>query len=153
ITNGRWVTDAEPTAAYVINETLARRAFGNANPIGTRLQIDGPRGGTEAQGARFATIVGVVADQKDNNLNIATEPDVFIDLAHSLPAVMKFVARTEGDPLTLAPTLRSMIASVDPLQSVGDIRTVEAVLNASIAPRRFTMFLFALFAGLALLLA
>jgi putative ABC transport system permease protein len=153
VTRGRWVTDSEPAPAYVVNESLARRVFGSDDPVGRRVQFEGPPGATEAEGAKFATIVGVVADLKYSNLARDSEPEMFADYAHAFPFVMTFVARVSGDPAAAAPVLRSLVAQGDPTQSMTDVKTVEAVLSDSIAPRRFTMFLLATFAGFALLLA
>src|SRR5207302_1690315 len=61
---GRWVTDTESITAFVVNDSLARRYFPGEDPIGKRIQIGGPPGGTAAAGATFAPIVGVVADLK-----------------------------------------------------------------------------------------
>jgi putative ABC transport system permease protein len=153
VVRGRWVTDAEPYQVYVLNETAARLAFGDADPVGRRLQIDGPIGATEGEGAKFATIVGVVADLKYSNLARATEAEVFTDYAHAFPSAITFVARVNGDPSAAAPALRSQAVSVDSTQTPSDVRTVEAVLSDSTAPRRFTLVLFVTFAGFALMLA
>ena len=150
---GRWVTDAEREPVFVINESLARGAFPGEDPIGKRLQTNGPPGATAAAGAKFATIVGVVADLKYTKLDEAPEPEVFADYLHASPFSINFVVRTSGNPLPMAPTIRALVAGVDKAQTIADTRTVEAALTESIAPRRFTVFLLGAFAATALLLA
>ena len=88
---GRWVTDTEPTAVFVINESLARRDFPGEDPIGKRIQIDGPPGSTAAAGATFAPIVGVVADLKYTKLDTAPEPEIFADYRHASPFTIVIV--------------------------------------------------------------
>src|SRR5262249_20084405 len=153
LVRGRWVTAREPNMVLVINETLARRVFPGEDPIGKRIQVDGPPGATEAAGAKFAAIVGIVADLKYNRLDKPTEPELFEDYGHDAPFTMVFVARPLGDPAAIAPAIRAAVASVDRSQTASPVETVEEVLAHSIASRRFTMFLLSTFAGCALLLA
>jgi putative ABC transport system permease protein len=150
---GRWVTDAEPNPVFVVNETLARRVFPDDDPIGKRIQVDGRPGTTEADGAKFAPIVGVVADLKYNRLETQPEPELFEDYPHANPFTIVLVARVAGDPAAIAPAIRAAVAGVDRGQTASPVETVEEVLAASIAPRRFTVFLFSTFAACALLLA
>jgi putative ABC transport system permease protein len=153
LVSGRWLTDTEPNAAFVINESLARRDFSGEDPIGKRIQIDGPPGATAAAGATFAPIVGVVADLKYTKLDTDPEPEIFADYRHASPFAIVIVARIAGSPLAAAPTIRALVVGVDKSQPVSDVRTVEAVLTDSIAPRRFTVFLLGTFAAASLLLA
>ncbi len=150
---GRWVTDTEPTAVFVVNESLARRYFPGEDPIDKRIQIGGPPGAAETAGATFAPIVGVVADLRYTKLETPPQPEIFGDYRHASPFTITFVARVTGDPRAVAPTLRELVVGVDKSQPVSDVRTVERVLTDSIAPRRFTVFLLGTFAGAALLLA
>jgi ABC-type antimicrobial peptide transport system permease subunit len=68
---------------------------------------------------------------------------------------MTVVVRTTGDrdPLSLAPTVREHVRSIDPLQPVTRIQTFEDIVAQSMATRRFTLVLLASFAGTAALLA
>ena len=150
---GRWLTDTEPTAAFVINESAARRVFPDEDPIGKRIQIGGPLGASAAAGATFAAIVGVVADLKYARLDTPSEPEIFADYPHGSPFSITIVARVAGDPQAAGPMIRSLIAGVDTSQRVSNVRTVEQVLTESIAPRRFTVMLLGTFAAAALLLA
>jgi putative ABC transport system permease protein len=147
---GRWLTDAEPNQVFVINESLARRDFAGQDPMGTRIQL-----GSSADGSnvRFATVVGVVADLRSTKLDAAPEPEIFTDYAHSAPFIVTLVVRTARDPLALASTIRSRLVDIDKAAMVSDAMTVEQVLDDSIAPRRFNVFLFGTFAASALLLA
>src|SRR5258707_1303022 len=142
---GRWVTDAEREPVFVVNENLARGAFPGEDPIGKRIQTGGLPGATAAAGAKFGTIVGVVADLKYTKLDTSPEPEIFADFAHASPFAINFVVRTTGNPLAIAPTIRALVAGVDKAHAISDMRTVEAALTESIAPRRFTVFLLGVF--------
>jgi putative ABC transport system permease protein len=150
---GRWVTDREPNPVFVVNEALARSVFPGEDPIGKRIQVGGRPGATEAAGAKFAAIVGVVADLKYNQLEKPSEPELFEDYRHAAPFTTVFVARAIGDPSAIAPAIRAAVASVDSSQTASPVESVEDILADSIAPRRFTVFLLSTFAGCALLLA
>lgn len=149
ILDGRWVTDDEPSAVYVINEALARRYFANENPIGRRLLL--PNGPDPAR-AIPVEIVGVVADLRDANLETAIEPALFIDFRHGNPFAMTVSVRTAGDPLHAAPAIRATLAAIDPTQALFEVKRLDVALAESIAPRRMTLTLVAIFAGSALLL-
>jgi hypothetical protein len=137
---GRWLTDTEPTPAFVVNGSLARRYFSSQNPIGKRIQIEGPPGATAAAGAIFAPIVGVVADLKYSKLETSPEPEIFADYRHASPFTITIAARVTGDPLAVAPAIHEIVTAIDKSQ-VSEVRTVESVLTDSIASRRFTAFL------------
>jgi putative ABC transport system permease protein len=134
--------------AVLISESLARRRFPGQDPIGQRLHI-GPNEGP------WYTVVGVVGDVKQTSLAL-TEPDAvyittaqwrFADSARSL------VVRTRDDPAGLAPAIRDAIWSVDKNQPVVRVATMESLLAASAAERRFALILFEAFGIVALVLA
>ena len=72
-------------------------------------------------------------------------------VANVLPG--EFVVHTRGNPLALMPTVRSIVASLDPNLPVADVRSFEEVVQRSVAPQRFNAILLGIFSGLALLLA
>ena len=140
---GRWFTDGE--AAAVLNESLARREFGERDPIGRRIRVND----------RLLTIVGVAADVKYSRLDQPAEPEVYVPYQHvggGLFGVTALIS-TKGDPVALAPSLRAAVAAIDATQVPADVMTLERWLSESIAPRRLNMFLLSAFAGSALLLA
>jgi predicted permease len=149
IVEGRWMTDAEPSAVYVINEALARRYFPGEHPIGRRLLL--PNGPDPAR-AIPVPIVGIVADLRIADLESAIEPELFLDYRHGNPFAMTVNVRTTGDPMQVAPTVRATLAAIDPTQALFQVKRLDTALIDSIAPRRMTLTLLAVFAGSALLL-
>jgi putative ABC transport system permease protein len=66
---------------------------------------------------------------------------------------MILAIRSDQDPNSLIPTLRKEIQMIDPDQPLANVRTLETVAGESIAPRRVSVALLGVFAGIALLLA
>jgi putative ABC transport system permease protein len=66
---------------------------------------------------------------------------------------MTLTVRTAGDPISIVSSLVSIVREQDPLLAVADIRTMEQVISDSVAERRLTMMMLAIFASAALVLA
>ena len=151
IRRGRDFTDGdtrEATKVAIVNESLARAAFGSENPIGRRIQcgLDIPD---------FMTIVAVVGDVRTYGPQRPAQPEIFMPYEqHPGPATsLTLVARTElADPLLLAETMRRKISERNPEVPVR-ASTMEATLDTAAAAARFQTFLLIVFAGVALLLA
>src|SRR5262249_43565480 len=150
--SGRAFTDedrADTTPVVVINETMARRFWPGQDAIGKRIRW----GGWNPQG--WLTIAGVAADVKFSKLEAEVPPTVYMPV-FQIPRIRRdaiFIARTTSDPSTLGAALRREIAAVDPDLPVYDIRTMNQVIADSVARRRFTTGLLAIFATAALSLA
>ena len=143
---GRWLVDTDAPDATIINETMARRAFGERNPLGERINGLG----------RPVRVIGVVANLKYTKLDANPGPEMFRLFSHNLwggNATMTVAVRLAGDPLGLAPALRSTVSRIDPAQPVFDVESLEQALSASVATRRFELILFGLFAASALVMA
>ena len=143
---GRFVDERDgPNAplAVDINETLARRHFAGEDPVGRQLRAE-----------KVLTIVGVVADASDRGPGSEIPALIYQPTAqvNFLPA-MHLVVRAPGDPLAIAAAVREQVRAVDRDQPIFNVKTMEEKLAVTIAPRRFSMILLAVFAGLALVLA
>jgi putative ABC transport system permease protein len=66
---------------------------------------------------------------------------------------MDLLVRTDGDPMRLAPALKAQVAALDSDRTIARIEPLEGILTEMLAPRRFTMILLGIFAGIALILA
>jgi predicted permease len=139
-------TPSKPLVA-VINQALARTYFPGEDPIGKRI----------LWGYRTPfTIVGVAGDARVSALDASVAPMIYmsafqVESGASRHAV--FVVRTAGNPATLASSARRAIWSVDKDLPVFGVTTMDDVLAASVAQRRFSMSLLGAFALLALLMA
>jgi len=140
---GRDFTDRDasrPASVVIINETFARRYFPGENPVGKRLIDNGP-----------IEIVGVVEDVKEYSLDEETKGQVY--QPSSSFSSMVLVVRTQSSPATLLPAIRSQLASVDPDQPIGEVKTMDQYLADSLSISRLAMLLMAVFASVALVLA
>lgn len=146
LVQGQWLDEAQPKGA-LINESLARRRFAGADPIGQRIQM------AWVNDRSPATIVGVLQDMKHSKIDADPAPELFVNRAGAQLFGITIAVRTQADPLVIAPDLRQVVANIDRTQSVFDVKTMEQALAESIAPRRFNLFLLGTFAAAALLLA
>ena len=137
--------------AVVISESFARRKFPGQDPIGQRVRL-GPNAGQANQ--LWQTIVGVVDDVKQ--LSLATnKPDAFYTTNVQwawVDNVESLVVRARGDATSLVPAIRSAIWSVDKDQPIVRVATMDSLVAASEAERRFALMLFAAFGIAALVL-
>jgi predicted permease len=139
----------------VINQTMAKRFWGNRSPIGQRVRVPGPDDDPQP----WMTVIGVVADVKQGGLEKDAGTELYF-LHDQAPetldgsiGVMSLVIRTKQDPMSLAGSVRSEIQRMDPALPVADVQTLEKVLFDSVASPRFVMVLVMLFAAVALVLA
>jgi putative ABC transport system permease protein len=130
-------------AVAVINETMARRYWPGADPLGHRLTLS-----TESAPRE---VIGVVGDVKIAGLTSDPMPAVYVPYAQSpFPSVVLFVRGAQ--PASLTASVRSGILAVDPDQPVTAVGPLTEVLERSLAKPRSNLLLlgsFALF-GLAL---
>jgi putative ABC transport system permease protein len=75
-----------------------------------------------------------------------------MDYAHARIDRTTLTIRTSTDPLSVAPSLRALLSSVDRTQPPFDVKPLDVALADSIAPRRLTLLLLGIFALSALLL-
>jgi putative ABC transport system permease protein len=137
---------APPT--IIINETLARQWFPGVDPIGRQL-LGHPGPG---RGVRY-TVVGVVADVREQDLASDVPPQVYHPVYRVTPTAFALVARGRAEPAGLFAALQNAVRAVDPSQAVGRTRMMDQVVRESVAPQRTNALLISLFAGLALVLA
>jgi putative ABC transport system permease protein len=143
---GRTFTEADQTGrpfVVIVDDTLARVHFGDADPVGQRLRI----GRTDLE------IVGVVAAVKQARLDSQPAPTMYLSALQAPDPRMSLVVSTAVDPMSMVRAVKSAVYAVDPDQPVYRIRTMHQALSELMAPQRLTLMLLALFAGVALSLA
>ena len=147
VVKGRWLTDHEPTPVFVINETLARQAFpgsiqsANGSGCPSWIRPQAPR-----RWSASSRISGI------QSWATAAEPELFMDYAHARIGGTTLTIRTSADPMSVAPSLRTVLSSIDRTQPLFDVKPLDVALADSIAPRRLTLLLLGTFALSALLL-
>jgi putative ABC transport system permease protein len=129
----------------IINETMAQRFFPNQDPVGKRIFMHFGGGDPTP-----VLIIGVVANIKDLGLDSPVEPEIYWP---GVGGEAVLLARTDVDPPSLASAIRQAALSMDPTLPLQQVRSVEEILDDTLASRRFTLNLLCVSASLALLLA
>ena len=137
---------ANDAPVTIISEAMARAYWPGENPIGRQVRI-------RSLGNRLCTIIGVAADVHTRALDVSAGPIVYLSAAALNLWPGNIVWRSSGDPESQVSAIRDIVRRIDPTVPLYDERTLEDLLSESFAPRRFSMYLLGVFAGLALLLA
>jgi len=146
---GRTFYDVEEDARHVaiISESMADALWPGEDPIGKRFQ-----GWRDPD--REKTVVGVVGDVRERDLETRARNMVYMPhLQMVWWSSMYIVARTDGDPVRFAGSVREAVRAVVPDRPVTDIRPLADVLADTLGPRRFNTMLLLCFAAVALVLA
>src|SRR6266403_1382311 len=163
--DGRFFSEDDSQTApgvAIINEALARQFFPNENPIGKSirmfppLQLLAPDARKPETYPPMRTIVGIIADMKDQAINRPSFPTVYAPYAqyHNEGwGINVFAVRTSGDPLAAISMVRDQIHSLMPNIPVAEVASMEQLLARSLSRARFSMLLLSVFAALALVLA
>jgi predicted permease len=141
----------------VIDSNLAQHAFGGSDPVGKPLWLQG-------MASNPARVVGVVGHVRhwglasDDQSRVRDQIYVsFYQLPDSLvpflSSVMSITVRTNINPLNVAEPLRRELRGPGSDQTLYDVHTMDDLASASLNPQRFLLWLFGVFASLALLLA
>ena len=149
---GRWFDDRDTMDAphvAIITQSLAQEKWPNGDPLGQKLEF-----GNMDMDLRPLTIVGVVGDVRQNNLETPPSPTVYVNYRQRPQTTYQFtvVLRTEADTATVISSARSILSSLDP-NVPPSFSTLTQVMSSSLKSRRFNLTLVAIFAGVALFLA
>jgi putative ABC transport system permease protein len=139
--------DGAPRVA-IVSQLLADKYFPATDPIGQRVTLDDP--GDQRQ---WFTVVGVVDDVRFREMTRKPMPLLYMPAGQVQFPEFTLVARTAGDPMAVAPSVRAVVRSLDPAMPVNGVRTLEQVVSSSMAGARFRTRLLACFALIALLLS
>jgi predicted permease len=155
---GRFFTEQDRIGAeqgVVIDEVLARHAFGGQDPVGKRLVVQAI-GPTKVLGVVGHVRHWGLADDDRARVRaqiyypLAQVPDT---LLRQFSTFMSVAVRTTVSPLTLVEPLRRSMRGRSGDQALYEVRTMEQLADATLARQRFLSLLFSIFAALALLLA
>jgi putative ABC transport system permease protein len=147
---GRTFTDQDQIAKpwrAVISKRLADLLWPGQDPIGRTAILW--KGQSQVRGE----IVGVVGNMRERGLENDPTLAVYFPAGGTAGTSLQLVLYTRGEPMAAVPAIRSLVTSIDPNLPVSNVRTLEDVVDASVATRRVTMLLLVTFAGVALVLA
>jgi predicted permease len=140
----------------IIDETTARRYWPGIDPVGRRLRLAGPLRASEQRAnpsLPWVMVVGIVKDMKQDGLDTDGVPHIFRPIYQQSGRSMSVVTRTPLPASLLESQIRSAIQTVDPTLPIFNIRSMNDVMDVSVAPRRFSAELVGLFAAVAILLS
>ncbi len=130
----------------IINETMARRLWPNADPIGQRIK--------ETSNERaWREIVGIVGSVRHRARGEEPRPEMFVPWSQSPSAKLNLAVRTQAEPAGFGAALRRAVTAADAELPVFELRTMEERLYDSVAQPRFRTTLLGVFAALALVMA
>ena len=150
LVRGRFFTEGDEDGKQrvaIIDETTAHRYWTDRDPLGRRLRY----GQDSTQ--PWMTVVGVVKDIKHDGLDVDGVPHIYVSIYQSADRELSVVLRTSLPVAGLEPQIRREIQSINPGLPVFNVSSMNDVIDASLASRRFAANLVGGFAGVALLLA
>jgi len=147
---GRGFTERDSQSApkvVVLNEAAVRKYFPNENPLGHRM-------GSSIERAGQLEIVGVLRDAKYNSVRDPAPPTQYVPtLQQARMDAAVFLLRTVGDPVAVVGAIREAVRLIDPNLPVMDVSTQVEQVEKRLAPERAFAQAYAMFGGLAVLLA
>jgi putative ABC transport system permease protein len=144
---GRLFTDADQQRQVaVISMSIAKRAWPGEDPIGKRFRF-GPPSVPDKE------VIGVVNDVRGVSLEAGPSFSVYVPYWQGFFIRTSFAVKTSDDPVVLAPAIRAAIRSIDAELPLSALRTMNEVVEGSVAQRRFQTNLVLVFGAAAMLLA
>ena len=150
---GRFFTQSDNEKSplvCMVDDSFARRFWPSQNPVGKHLFLNQPKPG---QAPVPTTVVGVIRQIKNYGVDHPVLVEIFVPFAQSPGSGGSLVIRSTKGAEALAPAVRAAVESLDPDLPIYNVRTLASFVAENVAPRRLTVLLLGLFAGLAFLLA
>ena len=132
----------------LINRAMADRYWPGENAVGKRFSFS-----SQPREQDWFNVVGVVGDVKDFPHSPAAAPAFYWATTQQAFPQTILAVRTSAEPLGLIEAVRNEVRALDKDLSLAEVKTLETVAGTAVAGRRFTLWLVALFALTALLLA
>ncbi|HYX53589.1 MAG TPA: FtsX-like permease family protein, partial [Candidatus Limnocylindrales bacterium] len=153
LVEGRFFTQDDENGKLpvaIIDEATAKHYWPDRDPVGRRLRMRLRFGQNPVN--PWSTVVGVVKYIKHDGLDVDGVPHIYVPLNQFLGRSLSLALRTSLPVSTLEPQIRGAIQSVDSGLPVFGVTSMDEIVDASLASRRFSANLVVGFAGLALLL-
>jgi putative ABC transport system permease protein len=138
----------------IVNETFVKKYLSNIDPLTQRISVKQLIPGVTRLGPAIEwQIVGVYRDVHNGGVRRDGFPEINVPFYQSPWPSAGIEVRTAGDPANMSRSLASVVQSMDSNLPVDQVKTMDQVVDESLAGDRFSTVLFASFAGVALLLA
>ncbi|MGQ0642107.1 MAG: ABC transporter permease [Gemmatimonadaceae bacterium] len=135
--------DSASAPVLIVNQQFAQRFWKGGDPLGRIVRL----------AERDFTVVGMVPNGKYRTLGEDPIPYMYTPHAQAYSDWMTIFVRTTGEPLDIAPALRSEVAALDANLPISDLRTMNSALGTALLPARLTGSVIGIFGVLGLVLA
>src|SRR6266436_133188 len=157
IEKGRAITEQDVAGGLpvaVVNETFAKKYLSNVDPLTQRLAIEQLIPGVTKLGPPIEwQIVGVYHNVHNGGVRGDGFPEIVVPFWQSPWPQAGLAVRTFSDPASMTKSITAVVRSVDPNLPLDQVKTMDQLVDESLAGDRFSTVLFSSFAGVALLLA
>jgi putative ABC transport system permease protein len=140
--------DIESSRVALVDQAAVKQFWPEENPIGKHVKF----GRRDSRGP-WLTVAGVVGNIKTDGFDVPDQPHIYLPILQNPGYAMAVYVKTDGNPKSLTQALRQQVQAVDPDLPMFGERTMEDLVAASLAERRFAMQLVTVFGVVALLLA
>ncbi|HKP86349.1 MAG TPA: ABC transporter permease [Blastocatellia bacterium] len=141
--------DNKSPGVIIVNQSFAEKFFPGEDALGKRIK---PDISTDESEPAMREIVGVVGNVKHRKLSTEDDPEFYVPHAQIPWDFMTVVVKSNGDPRSLIGAIQGEVRAVDKDLPVYNVNTLEDYIAASVAQPRFNTLMWAIFAGLALVL-
>ena len=132
--------------SVIVDRAWARRFFPNESAIGKRFR----QGGCTT--CPWTTVVGVVSEVKYHGIAQPNDGTVYSAVDRERRRASSLV-RTQGDPLSVAPSLQQAVRELEPAAPLSNVATMTSLVEQSLARPQSLSLLVTTFAAVALLLS
>jgi putative ABC transport system permease protein len=155
ITQGRGFTDHDAAGTLpvaMVNETFVKKFLAGVDPLTQRVIVRRPEQALMGPPVEWQ-IVGVYRDVINRGVREEVAPEIDVPFWQDPLIFMKVSVRTNSDPAAMTNSIAAVLRSMDPDMAIDQFRTMDQVVDDSLGGDRFVTYLFAGFAGVALVLA
>jgi len=138
--------DRDSPRVLVITESVARKLFPGRNPIGESVIV----GSTDWPPHE---VIGMVADARVNQVFLGPDPAMYMSTYQLAPRQMQLAVRTASDPLLLEESISRIVREMDEDVLLADPRTLQSVVDRSMAGFSVVTLSSGVFSAIALALA
>jgi putative ABC transport system permease protein len=146
---GRWLDQhdtAKSPGTLLVNQAFAQHFFPGQDVLGEHLELLG-----DSQPDR--EIVGIVGNISHSALRDPQQPEMYVAYAQYAPPTMNLVVRASADPAPLETATYDAVRTLDKDETLSVFRSLDDIVESSVAQPRFSSLLLGMFAALALALA
>jgi predicted permease len=145
--------NANSQPVVIINRAMARAYWPRGDAMGQHIWVGKPMGPRYTEPSA-REIVGVVSDIREMTLAEPPLPTMYIPAGQTRGNSAGYLmVRSERADALPAAAIRRALLQFDPEHPVGDIKTMEQTITASLTDWRFRAILLGVFGGLALFIA